>query len=275
MADQLRKAVAFAGLHRSGTFVMPNPWDAGSTRLLSGHGFSALATTSAGLAFSLGRADCAGLVTRDEALANARSIVEATHLPVTADLESGYGDTPEHVAETIRQAAEVGLVGASIEDATGEPGREIRDIAEAVDRVAAAVETARAQPFPFTLTARADNFFQGRSDLHDTIRRLQAFAEAGADVLYAPALPSLDAVRAVCSSLDKPVNVLAAGPVLTCSVADLGALGVRRVSLGSALPRAALTAVVEAAAELTGSGTFGFAKSALGYAESNALLDRS
>ncbi|MFD0305226.1 isocitrate lyase/phosphoenolpyruvate mutase family protein [Streptomyces sp. NPDC127119] len=275
MADQISKAVAFAELHRSGTFIVPNPWDAGSARVLSGHGFLGLATTSAGFAFSLGRADCAGLVTRGEALTNARSIVEATHLPVTADLESGYGDSPGDVAETIRQAAEVGLVGASIEDAAGETGGEIRDIAEAVDRVVAAVEAARAQPFPFTLTARADNFFQGRFDLDDTIRRLQAFAEAGADVLYAPALPSLDAVRAVCSSLDKPVNVLAAGPVLACSVADLGALGVRRVSLGSALPRAALTAVLDAAAELVGSGTFGFAKSALGHAEANALLGRS
>ncbi|EKX61604.1 isocitrate lyase/phosphoenolpyruvate mutase family protein [Streptomyces ipomoeae] len=275
MADQHSKAIAFAELHHSGTFVMPNPWDAGSARVLSGHGFPALATTSAGLAFSLGRADCAGLVTRDEALANARSIVEATDLPVTADLESGYGDSPDAVAETIRQAAEAGVVGASIEDATGEEGREIRDIAEAADRVTAAAEAARAQPFPFTLTARADNFFHGRADLDDTIHRLQAYAEAGADVLYAPALPTLDAVRAVCSSLDKPVNVLASGPVLGGSVAELAALGVRRISLGSALPRVVLSAVLDAAAELTGPGTFGFAKSALGYAASNALLGRS
>ncbi|MFI1568675.1 oxaloacetate decarboxylase [Streptomyces sp. NPDC020490] len=275
MADQHSKAVTFAELHRSGTFVVPNPWDAGSARLLSGHGFSALATTSAGLAFSLGSADCAGLVGRDEALANARSIVEATRLPVTADLESGYGDSLEDVTETIRRAADVGVVGASIEDTTGESGKEIRDITEAVDRVVAAAEAAHAQPFPFTLTARADNFFHGRFDLDDTIRRLQAFAEAGADVLYAPALPSLDAVKAVCSSLDKPVNVLAAGPLLACSVAELGALGVRRISLGSALPRVALTAMLDAAAELAEQGTFGFAKSALGYAESNALLGRS
>ncbi|MFI0713561.1 isocitrate lyase/phosphoenolpyruvate mutase family protein [Streptomyces inhibens] len=275
MTDQRSKAVRFAELHRTGTFVVPNPWDAGTARILSGYGFSALATTSAGLAFSMGLADGAQLVGRDETLDNARSIVEATDLPVTADLESGYGSSPEDVAETIRRAAEVGLVGASIEDSTGVAGEEIRDVAEAVDRIAAAVEAARAQPFPFTLTARADNFFHGRHDLHDTIHRLQAFAEAGADVLYAPALPGIEAVKAVCSSLDKPVNVLAAGPVLERSVAELGALGVRRISLGSALPRAALTAVLDAAAELAGPGTFGFAKSALGYADSNALLGRS
>ncbi|WP_330290045.1 isocitrate lyase/PEP mutase family protein [Streptomyces sp. NBC_00576] len=272
MPDQRSKAATFAELHRTGTFVVPNPWDAGTARILSGYGFSALATTSAGLAFSRGHADGVRLVGRDETLANAKSIVEATHLPVTADLENGYGNTPEDVAETIRRAAEAGLVGASIEDATGEPGDEIRDFAEAVDRVTAAAEAARAQAFPFTLTARADNFFQGRADLHDTIRRLQAFAEAGADVLYAPALPSMDAIKAVCSSLDKPVNVLAAGPVLERSVDELSDLGVRRISLGSALPRAALTAVLDAAAELAGPGTFGFAKSALSYAESNALL---
>ncbi|MFF4948034.1 oxaloacetate decarboxylase [Streptomyces chattanoogensis] len=275
MTEQRSKAVAFSELHRTGTFIVPNPWDAGTARILAAHGFSALATTSAGLAFSRGRADGARLIGRDEALANARSIVEATDLPVTADLEDGYGSSPDDVAETIRRAAEAGLVGASIEDATGEAGPEIRELAEAVDRVTAAVEAARAQPFPFTVTARADNFFHGRPDLHDTVRRLQAFAEAGADVLYAPALPGIEAVRAVCSSLDKPVNVLAAGPLLERSVAELGALGVRRISLGSALPRAALTAVLDAAAELAGPGTFGFAKSALGYAESNALLGGS
>lgn len=271
MTDQHTKAVAFAGLHRSGTFVVPNPWDAGSARVLSGRGFSALATTGAGLAYSLGRPDGAGLIGRDETLANARSIVAATDLPVTADLESGFGDRPEDVAETVRRAARAGLVGASIEDTTGGPGG-IRDLAEAVDRLAAAVEAARALPFPFTLTARADNFFQGHSDLDDTIRRLQAYAETGADVLYAPALPGPDAVGAVCSSVDKPVNVLATGPLLASSVAELSALGVRRISLGSALPRIALTAVLDAAAELTGPGTFGFARSALGYAEANALL---
>ncbi|MFF7651040.1 isocitrate lyase/phosphoenolpyruvate mutase family protein [Streptomyces sp. NPDC007983] len=275
MIDRQSKAVVFAELHRTGPFVVPNPWDAGTARLLSGLGFSALATTSAGLAFSMGRPDGARLVGRDEALANARSIVEATHLPVTADLEDGYGDSPEDVAETIRRAAEVGLVGGSIEDSTGDTGEGVRAFGDAVDRVAAAVEAARAQPFPFTLTARADNFFRGRPDLHDTIRRLQAFAETGADVLYAPALPDLEAVKAVCSSLDKPVNVLAAGPVLDRSVAELGALGVCRISLGSALPRVALTAVRDAAAELAGSGTFGFAKYALGYAESNTLLGGS
>ncbi|MFF0225897.1 isocitrate lyase/phosphoenolpyruvate mutase family protein [Streptomyces sp. NPDC004629] len=275
MADQHSKAVAFAELHRSGSFVAPHPWDAGSARMLSGHGFSALATTRAGLAFGLGRPDSLRQVRREEALANARSIVEATHLPVTADLESGYGESPEDVADTIRRAAEVGLVGASIGDATGEEGRAIRDVSEAVDCVVAAVEAAREQPFPFTLTARADNFFHASADLDNTIRRLQAFAEAGADVLCAPALPSLDAVKAVCSSLDKPVNVLAAGPVLACSVAELGALGVRRISLGPALPRVALTAMLDAAADLAEPGTFGFLKPALGYAESNALLGRS
>src|SRR5690242_18540574 len=205
---QAEKAVRFGALHeRPGAFVIPNPWDAGTARILAGLGFEALATTSAGYAVALGRRDGAGLLTRDETLANARMIVEATDLPVSADLENGFGDAPEDAAETIRLAAEnAGLVGGPIEDATGDRGRPIYDRYLAIDRVAAAVEAARSLPFPFTLTARAENFLYGNPDLDDTIRRLQAYEEAGADVLYAPALPCLEAVRRVCSALSKPFN---------------------------------------------------------------------
>jgi 2-methylisocitrate lyase-like PEP mutase family enzyme len=206
--DQLRRARMFQALHGAGTFVVPNPWDAGTARLLPGLGYPALATTSAGLAFALGRGDGVNLLERDETLDNARAIVAATALPVSADLESGFGRTP---AETIRRAAAAGLVGGSIEDATGDPDRPIRPLAEAAERVAAAAEAAKALPFPFTLTARAENFLYGTADLDDTMARLQAYEAAGPDVLYAPALPDLDAVRAVVTGLDRPVNVRA-GP---------------------------------------------------------------
>lgn len=273
-AEQQRRGAAFAGLHRGpATFVVANPWDAGTARLLTGLGFSALATTSAGLAYTLGRRDGANQVTREETLDNVRGIVAATHLPVSADLENGFGDSPEQVAETIRHAAETGLVGGSIEDATGRQEEPIYDFAHSVERVAAAVEAASALPFPFTLTARAENFLYGRADLDDTIRRLQAYQDAGADVLYAPALPSADAIRTVCRSVDRPVNVLAGAAGLRLSVAELGELGVRRVSLGSALPRAALAAVVRAASEIVESGTFDFAGDALPYAEANKLME--
>ena len=205
--SQSEKGAAFQALHaRAGCFVIPNPWDVGTARLLAGLGFEALATTSAGCAFALGRPD--GAVTRDEALANARAIVEACDLPVSADLEGGYGDAPEEAAETIRMAAGTGLVGGSIEDATGRGDHPIYDFDLAVERVRAAVEAARGLPFPFTLTARAENFLCGRPDLADTIRRLQAFQDAGADVLYAPGLRSREDIASVVRALDRPVNVV-------------------------------------------------------------------
>ncbi len=273
-ADQDQRAVTFAELHGGpGAFVIANPWDAGTARVLTGLGFPALATTSGGLAFALGRADGANLVTRDETLANARDIIDATHLPVSADLENGFGDRPEDVAETIRLAAESGLVGGSIEDATGRADDPVYPFGASVERVAAAVEAARALPFRFTFTARAENFLYGRPDLDDTIRRLRAYADAGADVLYAPGLPDADAIRAVCSSVDKPVNVLASGAAARYSVGKLGEFGARRISLGSALPRAALTAAVLAAQEIAESGTFTLAAGAMTYAQANDLME--
>jgi 2-methylisocitrate lyase-like PEP mutase family enzyme len=267
--DQARKGASFRALHeRPGAFVIPNPWDVGTARILAALGYEALATTSAGHAFALGRRDGAGLLTRDETLANARAIVEATDLPVTADLENGFGDAPEDAAETIRLAAEtVGLVGGSIEDATGDPRRPIYDFSLAVERIAAAAEAARSLTFPFTLTARAENFLFGRPDLADTIRRLQAYEAAGADVLYAPALPSLDAVRTVCAAVSKPVNVVVglAGPRFTA--AELAEAGVRRISLGSTMSRAALGAFIRAAQEIREHGTFTFADDAVRFAE--------
>ncbi len=204
---QSEKFQAFKALHeRPGGFVMPNPWDAGTSRILTALGFEALATTSAGFAFSIGRRDSIAGLTRDEILGNARSIVEATDLPVSADLEDGFGGAPETCAETIRLAATAGLVGGSIEDATGDPENPIFEFGQSVERVAAASEAARA--VPFLVTARAENFLHGRPDLDDTIKRLQAFEKAGADVVYAPGLPSLDAIRTVCSAVEKPVNVL-------------------------------------------------------------------
>jgi 2-methylisocitrate lyase-like PEP mutase family enzyme len=272
-ADQHRRGAAFQQLHAGPeAFVIPNPWDAGTARILTGLGFTALATTSAGLAHTLGRADGANLVGRDATLANARSIVEATPLPVSADLENGFGSTPEEVAATIRLAAETGLVGGSIDDSTGRADEPVQTFGAAVERVAAAVAAAKALDFPFTLTARAENFLYGRSDLKDTIRRLQAFEAAGADVLYAPGLPDADAIRAVCSSVDRPVNVLMGGAGPKMSVAELSQLGVRRVSVGSALSRAALGALLRAAEEVRDHGTFTFSADALPYARANALM---
>ncbi|MCP9960205.1 isocitrate lyase/PEP mutase family protein [Streptomyces sudanensis] len=269
-ADQHRRAREFHALHTADKpFVVANPWDAGTARLLTALGFAALATTGAGLAYSLGRPD--GRVTREELLDNAAAIVDATHLPVSADLESGFGATPQDVAETVRLAARAGLVGGSIEDSTGRPDDPVRPLPEAAERVAAAVAAARGLDFPFTVTARAENFFQGRPDLPDTIRRLQAYQEAGADVLYAPALPDAEAVRAVCASVGRPVNVLMGGP-LRLSVAELGKLGVRRVSVGSAMSRAAYGALVRAAEEIRDQGTFTFGADALPYADLNRIL---
>jgi len=273
-ASQAEKAERFRALHAGpGAFVIPNPWDAGSARILAGLGFQALTTTSAGLAFALGRQDGAGVVTRDEALANAKAIVDATDLPVAADLENGYGHTPEAAAETIRLAGEAaGLVGGSIEDTTGNPRHPIYDFQLAVERVAAAAEAARVFPFPFVLVGRAENFLHGRPDLDDTIRRLQAFEKVGAGALYAPGITKPEDIRTVCASVTKPVNALVGLKGETFSVADLEALGVRRISVGSALSRAALGAFVRAAREIREHGTFAFANEAIPYAEANDLM---
>jgi 2-methylisocitrate lyase-like PEP mutase family enzyme len=270
-ADQTEKANQFRALHqRSGAFVIPNPFDAGTARILAALGFEALATTSAGCAFGLGRRD--GAITREEALAHAKAIVEATPLPVSADLENGFGDAPEAAALTVRLAAEAGLVGCSIEDASGDPARPIYDFAQAVERVAAAVAAARALPFPFTLTARAENLLHGRTDLDDTIARLQAFEAAGADVLYAPGLLEVEPVRKVCSALKKPVNVLAGLGPTPLTVGQLAAAGVRRISVGGALSRAALGAVLDAAREIKAQGTFGFASRAASFKDISAFM---
>lgn len=274
-ATQAEKGQRFRALHDGpGAFVIPNPWDAGTAKILTQMGFAALTTTSAGLAFALGRRDGAGCISRDETLANAKAIVDATHLPVAADLENGFGDEPETVAETIALAARAGLVGASIEDATGNPEHPIYDFDRAVERVAAAARAARSLPFPFVFVARAENFLHGRPDLDDTIRRLQAFEAAGADALYAPGLTSAEEIRAVCESVSKPVNMVMGLKNAAFTVDELGALGVRRISVGSALSRAALGAFIRAAQEIHARGTFEFANDAAPYAELNAMMDR-
>lgn len=254
---QKKKAERFRVLHQSPrAFVMPNPWDGGSARILEGLGFQALATSSGACAGTFGRRD--GKVTRDEALAHARLICEATDLPVSADLEKGYGDAPADAAETIRRAAEVGLVGGSIEDASGSKDKPIYDLGLAVERVAAAVQAARALPFPFTLTARSENFLRGNPDLDDTIKRLQAFEQAGADVLFAPGLPDLAAVKAVCDALNKPFNFMVGIRGKSFSVAELEAAGVRRISLATSLYRAAMSSMIAAATEVKEQGSFGY-----------------
>ncbi|ASW55618.1 isocitrate lyase/phosphoenolpyruvate mutase family protein [Plantactinospora sp. KBS50] len=273
-ADQSDRADRFARLHQQGSFVIPNPWDAGTARLLTGLGFAALATTSGGLAFGAARADGANLVGRDETLANVAAIVAATSLPVSADLENGFGPEPSDVAETIRRAAAAGAVGGSVEDATGMPDAPILPLGEAVRRVRAAVLAAAELPFPFLVTARADNFFHGRADLPDTIRRLRAYQDAGAHVLYAPALPGPQVVAQVCAAVDRPVNVLA-GSSSAVTVERLAAAGARRISLGSALARTALSATLAAAREVADRGTFGFAERTLSYPEINDMMDRT
>lgn len=273
-ASQADKANRFLALHRRpGAFVVPNPWDAGTARILERLGFEALTTTSAGLAFVLGRRDGDGSLTREETLANARTVAEATDLPVAADLENGYGHTPEAAAETIRLAGETaGLVGASIEDTTGDRRRPVYDFQQAVERIAAAAEAAHRFPFPFVLVGRAENFLHGRPDLDDTIRRLQAFEAAGADALFAPGLTRAEDIRTVCASVGKPVNVVMGLKDTSFSVSELAALGVRRISVGSALSRAALGAFVRGAREIRDRGTFRFAQDAIPYAEANDLV---
>lgn len=271
MTTQHDKATQLRALQDApGVFVIANAWDGGSARILAGLGFRALATSSGACAATLGRVD--GKVTREEALAHARNIVAATDVPVSADLEKGFGDSPEVIAHTVRLAAQVGLVGCSIEDATGNDERPLFDMSLAVERVAAAVQAARALPFPFTLTARAENYLRGNPDLDDTIHRLQAFERAGADVLFAPGLPDLAAVRTVCASLAKPVNFMVAIRGKSFSVAELAAAGVRRISLATSLYRAAMTGLVAAAREIKDVGTFGYLDTAITTAEINKYL---
>ena len=275
MRTQAERARAFRALHeRPGIFIMPNPWDAGTAKLFASLGFEALATTSLGFSSSRGRVDGTLSVSREELIANCREIASATDLPVNADLENGYADDPEEAATIIRLAAEAGIVGGSIEDATGDPARPIYDFDLAVERVAAGARVARSLPFPFTFTARAENYLHGRPDLGDTIRRLQAFEAAGADALFAPGLTRAEDIRTVCASVRKPVNVVMGLRAASFSVAELAALGVRRISVGSALSRAALGAFVRAAREIQEHGTFRFAEDALPYAEANDLVVR-
>ena len=270
-ASQADKAARLGKLHEGpAAFVIANPWDAGSARVLAGLGFLALATSSGAAAGVLGRRD--GHVTREEAIAHARAIVEATELPVSADLERGFGDAPEDAAETIRQAAEAGLVGGSIEDASGNKEQPIYALAHAVERVAAAAQVAHSLKFPFLLTARAENFLHARAHLDDTIRRLQAFEKAGADVLFAPGLPDLAAVKAVCSAVSKPVNFMAGIRGKSFTVAELEAAGVRRVSLATSLWRAAMTGLVEAGREIREKGTFGYLERTLPTAEVSRFM---
>lgn len=268
------RAEAFKALHEQpGLFVVPNPWDAGSARILETLGFRALATTSGGLAFMLGKPD--GSVTREESLENVRTIMEATSLPVTADFENGYGDDPQACFETITNAAKIGISGGSIEDATGDPNDPIYPLELSVERVKAAVQAARNAPQPFTLTARAENFIKGRPDLKGTIRRLEAFADAGADVLFAPGLKTREEIQSVVKAVaPKPVNVIMAIAGANLSLKELGDLGVKRVSVGSALSRAAFGALFRAAEELLQKGTFNFANEAKPYADLNNLFKK-
>jgi 2-methylisocitrate lyase-like PEP mutase family enzyme len=272
MPAQKEKGEIFRSLHqRQQAFIIPNPWDAGTARMLAHLGFEALATTSAGNAFSLGRKD--GTVGRDRTLANVAAIAASTGLPVSADLENGFGDHPEAAAETIRLAGEAGAVGGSIEDATGQPDEPIYPIEQAIERIEAAAEAARNLPFPFTLTARAENFLYGKPDLKDTIHRLRTYQEAGADVLYAPGLSSRDQIAAVVSSVDRPVNVLMGLGRLQLTLNELGEMGVRRVSVGGALYRLALGSFLGAAKEMKERGTFGFARRATSTQKITAMFE--
>ena len=274
MATQVQRAETFRALQqRHQLLVLPNPWDPGSAKILTSLGFEALATSNAGLAFSLGRCDGEGRISREEALANARSIVEATDLPVAADLENGYGSAPEDCALTIGLGAQIGLVGASIEDATGNPTAPIYPFELAVERVRAAVEAARSLDFPFTLCARAENFLHGRSDLSDTLRRLQAYADVGADVLYAPGLTTRQQIIAVVQAVaPKPVSVLVGIAGLQLSLVGLAEIGVRRVSLGSSLARVAYGALYQAAGELARRGSAHAAREAISLERMNDLF---
>lgn len=272
MRSQAEKGQTFRALHeRTSAFIIPNPWDVGTARLLARLGFEALATTSAGYAFSVGQRD--NTIDRDQMMAHVTDIVSATDLPVSADLENGFGDDPETVAETIRRAALLGLAGGSIEDATARPNEPIYEHGLAVDRVRAAADVARSLPFPFTLTARAENYLVGRPDLADTIRRLQAYQEAGADVLYAPGLVTKEDIASVVRAVDRPVNVVMGLQGVHLSLAELSAIGVKRVSVGSALSRAALGSFLRAAREMREHGTFDFADAAVSYREISGMFE--
>jgi 2-methylisocitrate lyase-like PEP mutase family enzyme len=268
---QREKASRFRALHEGpGAFVIPNPWDIGSALILAGLGFQALATSSAASATALGKRD--GLLTRDEAMAHASLIAGATDLPVSGDLEKGFGDAPEAVAETISLAAGAGLVGCTIEDTTGDPEAPLYDFTLAAERIAAAAQAARAFPFPFLLTARTHNLLFANPSLDETILRLQAFEKAGADVLFAPGLPDLDSVRTVCASLSKPFNFMVGIKGKSFSVAELAAAGVRRISLATSLYRAAMTGFLDAAREVKDAGRFGFLDRCVNTAELNELM---
>ena len=268
---QTEKALKFRELHqRPGAFLIPNPWDTGSARILAGLGFEALATSSGAAAATCGLRD--GGLGRERALASARCVVEATDLPVSADMENGFGDSPDSAAETVRLVARAGLVGCSIEDSPGDKSKPLYELQLAAERIAAAVQAARALPFPFTLTARAENFVRGQTDLNDTIKRLQAYEKAGADVLFAPALPDVAAVRAVCCAVSKPVNFMVGIRGKSFTVAELAQAGVKRISFASSLYRAAMTGLIEAAREAKQSGTFGYLEKTLTTAELNKFL---
>jgi 2-methylisocitrate lyase-like PEP mutase family enzyme len=270
--SQREKADRFRALHQGpAPFVIPNPWDAGSARILAGLGFQALATSSGAFAGTLGRRD--GRVKREEALAHARAIAGAVDIPVSADLENGFGHVPAAAAETVRLAAETGLVGCSIEDATGEKDRPLYEFSQAVDRIAASVEAARALGFAFTLTARSENFLRGNPDLDDTIKRLVAFEKAGADVLMAPGLPDLAAVKTVCGALSKPLNFMVGIKGRSFTVAELAAAGVRRISLATSLYRAAMTGLSSAAREVREHGTFGYIDQTMSTPDLNAFME--
>ncbi|SDX46036.1 2-Methylisocitrate lyase, PEP mutase family [Ruegeria halocynthiae] len=271
MPEQQVQFQRFKDLHtKKGAFVVPNPWDAGSARLLQSLGFDALATTSAGYAFSKGKRDSFAALGRDEILENAIEIVAATDLPVSADLEDGFGKAPDICAQTIRMASRTGLIGGSIEDATGDPDAPIYDLSLATERIQAATEAAK--DLPFLLTARAENYLSGRPDLTDTIKRLQAFSEAGADVLYAPGLPDIEAIRTVCAEVDKPVNVVMGltGPLYT--VSELSEAGVCRISVGGSFARAALGALKRAAEEVKAHGSFDYSIDAMPGSEISSLM---
>jgi 2-methylisocitrate lyase-like PEP mutase family enzyme len=271
MSMLIEKGRRFQRLHeREGAFIIPNPWDVGTARLLAHLGFEALATTSMGYAFSIGQRD--GTLSRRQTLDYAAAIAGATDLPVSADLENGFGDSPEAVAETIRLAAETGIVGGSIEDATGRSDDPIYELEHAVGRIEAAIAAARALSFPFTLTARAENYLHGRPNLGDTIQRLQAYQGAGADVLYAPGLASKEDIASVVRSVDRPVNVVMGLQGVQLSLTELSAMGVKRVSVGSSLSRVALGAFLRAALEMKEQGTFGFSSEAASPREISAIL---
>jgi len=271
MPTQAEKGRTFRALHeRDHAFIIPNPWDIGTARILAHLGFEALASTSMGYAFTAGQRD--NTVGRDGIMKHIAEIASATELPVSADLENGFGDAPEAAAETIRLAAAAGVVGGSIEDATERSDDPIYEKSHAVERVRAAVEAARELPFTFTLTARAENYLHGRPDLKDTIARLQAYQEAGAGVLYAPGLTSKEDIAAVVKSVDRPVNVVMGLQGVQLSQAELSLLGVRRISVGSALTRTALGAFLRAAREMREQGTFTFAKDAVKSGEMNAIF---